>query len=83
MSFNPKCHHVKLLQLATLPKKEFRFKDKAFDALLSFARNVKNCVQNVTFSVVRETLTEDEIKECQRIADECGVLLRVRDYISG
>ena len=59
------------------------FKDQAFDALLSFARNVKNCVQNVTFSVVRETLTEDEIKECQRIADECGVLLRVRDYISG
>ena len=59
------------------------FKNSAFKALLTFAKNVKNCVPNVTFSVVKETLTEEELSECFEIAKTCGVTLRVRDYISG
>ena len=59
------------------------YQKAAFDALLRFAKNVKNCVPNVTFSVVRQTLSDKELLECRRIADECGVTLRVRDYISG
>ena len=59
------------------------FKERAFDALLTFAKNVKNCVPCVQFSVVRQTLSEEELSECEDIARECGVLLRVRDYISG
>ena len=58
------------------------YKEKAFFALLTFAENVKNYVQKTLFSVVRQTLTQDELDECYRIADRVGVTLRVRDYIS-
>ena len=58
------------------------FDKTAHKALIEFASNVKNCVQYVAFSVVRQTLTEDELCECERIASEVGVPLRVRDYIS-
>ena len=53
----------------------------AFFALLSFAQNVKNYVQNVILSVVGDTLTESEIEQCREIAEKVGVTLRVRDYI--
>ena len=58
------------------------YKEKAFSALLDFARNVKNYVQKTTLSVVRQSLSEQELIECRRIADSLGVTLRVRDYIS-
>lgn len=58
------------------------YKEKAFPALISFARDVKNYVQKTLFSVVRQTLTQKELSECERIAREAGVTLRVRDYIS-
>ncbi|MBQ8371514.1 MAG: radical SAM protein [Clostridia bacterium] len=53
----------------------------AFDAMLAFTKNVKNYVHNVVLSVVRESLSEEELAECLRIAEECGVELRVRTYI--
>ena len=53
----------------------------AFDAILDFARKVKDYVPSVAFSVVDEALTDEEIAECQKIADSCGVKLRVRKYI--
>ena len=58
------------------------YKEKAFPALLDFAKDVKNYVQKTLFSVVGDFLSEEEIKECHRIADEIGIPLRVRDYIS-
>ena len=58
------------------------YKEKAFSALITFAKNVKNYVQKTLFSVVRQTLSEKELEDCQKIADEAGVELRVRDYIS-
>ena len=57
------------------------YKLKAFDAILSFAKNVKKYVQNVAFSVVRETLTEDELAECIKISEKLGIPLKVRAYI--
>ena len=54
----------------------------AFDALLTFAKNVNNYVQKTLLSVVRQTLTEQELEECYKIADDLGVTLKVRDYIS-
>jgi len=57
------------------------YKEDAFIALQKFARNVKKCVQNVMFSVVKETLSESELAECKNIADSCGVTLKVRTYI--
>lgn len=58
------------------------FQEKAYSAIIHFAKNVNKYVQNVVFSVVRQTLSEEELSECQRIADEAGVYLKIRDYIS-
>lgn len=55
---------------------------ESFEAIKKFAKNVKKYVPSVAFSVVREALTEGELSECFKIAEECGVTLRVRDYIS-
>ena len=53
----------------------------SFDAILGFASRVKNYVPSVAFSVVDEALTDEEIEECKKLADSCGVSLRVRKYI--
>lgn len=58
------------------------FRESAYPAIIEFAKNVNKYVQNVVFSVVRQTLSEQELSECQRIADEAGVYLKIRDYIS-
>ena len=56
--------------------------ENSFEAILDFAKNVKNYVHSVLLSVVRQTLTEEELNECQKIADTCGVTLKIRDLIS-
>ena len=55
--------------------------EEAFFALLNFAKNVKNFVPTVQLSAVKETLSDEEIKLCKRIAEDLGVSLRLRDYI--
>ncbi len=55
--------------------------EKSFASLLKFAQNVKNHVQDVQLSAVKEFLTQDEIEECKRISSEIDVSLRLRDYI--
>ena len=57
------------------------YEKAAFSAIIRFAENVKKCVQKVMFSVVRETLSEKELYECEKIAERTGVLLKVRSYI--
>ena len=57
------------------------YKNKAFKAILDFAANVKNYVPCVAFSVVRQTLTEQELAQCFKIAQDVGITLRVREYI--
>lgn len=54
----------------------------AFEALLTFAKNVNKYVQKTLLSVVRQTLTDRELEECYKIAADLGVTLKVRDYIS-
>ena len=56
--------------------------EAAFEDLLVFAQDVKNCVQNVIFTVVGDFLTEDEIEECRMLCSKLEIPLRVRDYIS-
>ena len=58
------------------------FGEGSYAAILKFAREVKKYVPDVAFSVVRGFLSEDDIEVCQRIADEAGVRLRVREYVS-
>ena len=55
--------------------------EQSFDAILTFAQNVKRYVDNTVFSVVKETLTAEEIELCKAISNETGVTLRLRDYI--
>lgn len=53
----------------------------AFSSLLDLCAKLTAKVPEVMLSVVRETLTEDELAECKRLADERGVFLKVRTYI--
>ena len=57
------------------------YNKEAFYALVKFAKNVNKYVQNTCFSIVRQTLAEEEIEECKMIAESAGVYLRIRDYI--
>ena len=50
-------------------------------AIIEFAKNVKNYVHSVAFSVVRETISPEEVAACEKIAAECGVSLKVRALI--
>lgn len=54
---------------------------KAFDALIAFGKECVPYVENVIFSVVRQTLTEEEITTCEEIAKEAGVKLRIRELV--
>ena len=58
------------------------FKENAFYCLLNFAKEVKEFVPSVLFSVVRQTLTEEELVACEKHAAEAGVTLKIREYIS-
>ncbi len=58
------------------------FGEAAFPAMITFAREVKQFVPEVVFSVVRQTLTEQELAACEKIAAEAGVVLKIREYIS-
>jgi len=56
------------------------FKEESFEALLDFASDAKKCIDNVMFTVV-DVISKKEIEECQKIADNMGIGLRVRKYI--
>ena len=57
------------------------FGEASHSALITFAKNVKHYVPKVILSVVKETLTTEEIEQCRAIAESAGVTLRIRDYI--
>lgn len=57
------------------------FGPRAHDALLDLARRLSDTVPKVMLSVVKETLTEEELRECGELADRAGVELKVRTYI--
>lgn len=50
---------------------------KSFDAMLQFAKDCKDCVKEVCFSVVDE-ISYEEIQQSQELADSLGIPLRVR-----
>lgn len=57
------------------------FKDvDCFEAMLNFAKEVKNYVADTMFTVV-DIIGEEEIARSQQLADKCGIALRVREYI--
>ena len=57
-----------------------KFGIESFDAMLSFAENVKRYVGEVILSTVSTTLTEAEEKECAAICKKIGVTYRIRPF---
>ena len=55
------------------------FGEKGYDALLKFASEVKD-YSNVIFSIV-DTIPQEDIEKCKKIAEDIGVTLRIREYI--
>lgn len=53
--------------------------EDAYKDMLAFAEKAKKAFQSVQFSVV-SILTDEEIKESQKVADEMGIPLKVRIY---
>lgn len=55
-----------------------KFGVRSYEAILDYTRRVKNCINDVTMSVVGFSLLADDIPECKKIADKIGVKFRVR-----
>lgn len=55
------------------------FKEKAFPAILKFAKECKNYDVTVKFSLV-DVISKEDIADCQKLADSMGIPLRVREY---
>jgi len=56
------------------------FGEESFDALLEFAKEAKEVIPKVVFTLV-DVISKEEIEKCQAISDEMGIELRVREYI--
>jgi radical SAM enzyme (TIGR04100 family) len=54
--------------------------EKAFDALIKYARDCKKFVPHVILSVV-DVMSPDDIEKCRLIAQQAGVAFRVRKMI--
>jgi radical SAM enzyme (TIGR04100 family) len=54
---------------------------QAFEALIEFGKACLPYIKNVVFSVVRQTLSEQELETCKRIAENTGVTLRIRELV--
>lgn len=57
------------------------FGEEAFDALIDYARRAKKYVPKVVFSIVRGSIPDSDIPVCQKIADDAGVTLRIREML--
>ncbi|NLL45760.1 MAG: TIGR04100 family radical SAM protein [Clostridiales bacterium] len=55
------------------------FGELAFEAMLKFAQDCKDCVPEVIFTVV-DVISEEEIEACRLLAEKMGIPLRVRVY---
>lgn len=58
------------------------FGKKAYNAMLEFGKRCVGNIPNVQFSVVEETLSEQDIAICRQKVESIGAKLRVRKFIS-
>ena len=54
--------------------------DNTFEGILSFAKDIKNYVPDVSFTVV-DIIGKEAIEKCKKIANSVDIDLRVRQYI--
>lgn len=57
-----------------------RFGDLAYQAMLSFVKEVKKYVPEVVLSTVSTTITKEEEEECRKICEDLGVTYRIRPF---
>lgn len=57
-----------------------KFGMKSFDAMLTFAKNVRKYVPNVVLTTVDTTLTKEEEAQCAKICEKLGVTYRIRPW---
>lgn len=57
-----------------------KFGNDAFPAVLKFAEDCKKYIPKIKFTVV-DVITPEEIARCQKISDDMGIPLRVREWI--
>ena len=55
------------------------FGEESFEAMLNFARACKETVKKVMLTVV-DVIPPEDIEASQKLADELGIALRVREY---
>ena len=55
--------------------------EDAYGAVIDFAARVKEFVPKTILSVVRGTISEDDIDVCKKTAEDAGVGLRVRELV--
>lgn len=65
----------------TRPSFEKNGGEKAFDEMLRFADDMKAVCEKVMFTVV-DVITPEETEECRKLADEHGIPLRVRHWVT-
>lgn len=58
-----------------------RFGIGSYDAMLDFAKKAKELVPDVKFTIV-DVIGEQEVEDCKKRAQELGITLRIREYIS-
>lgn len=54
--------------------------ENAFEGMLDFAKECGEKIPNVKFTVV-DVLTEGQIEESRKLAEDCGIELRVRPFV--
>lgn len=57
-----------------------KFGMKSFDAMLTFAKNVRKYVPTVVMTTVDTTLTKEEEAQCAKICKDLGVIYRIRPW---
>ena len=58
------------------------FKEKAFPAMLAFAKEAKNYVPKVVLSTVATTITKEDEEACSRLCEQLGVTHRIRKFVA-
>lgn len=58
------------------------FKEKAFPALLAFAKEAAKFVPKVILSTVATTISKEDEAECTRICESLGVTHRIRKFVA-
>ena len=53
--------------------------ENAYESMLKFATDAKKYFGHTQFSIV-DTIPQEDIKACQKIADDMGIHLRIRKY---